>query len=119
MIWMTILKAVGTLAVVVLISEVQKRSNVLGAAIAALPLMTMLVVFNLATDPKAGPAQANLFANTTFMLFWPGLTFFILLPVLQKLGMTFWWSFGAAVVLTFVVTLGAIAGLRHFGVKID
>ncbi|MDP3491487.1 MAG: hypothetical protein Q8R82_00110 [Hyphomonadaceae bacterium] len=119
MLWITILKAIGTLAVVVIISEVQKRSNVLGAAIAALPLMTMLVVFNLATDPKAGPAQANLFANTTFMLFWPGLTFFILLPVLQKFGVPFWWAFGLGVVLTFAVTLGAIALLRHFGVKID
>jgi hypothetical protein len=119
MMWMTILKAIGTLAVVVLISEVQKRSNVLGAAIAALPLMTMLVVFNLATDPKAGPAQANLFANTTFLLFWPGLTFFILLPVLQKFGLSFWWSFGVGVVATFAITLGAIALMRSLGVKID
>jgi hypothetical protein len=117
--WMTILKAVGTLAVVVIISEIQKRSNVLGAAIAALPLMTMLVVFNLATDSKSGVVQANLFANTTFMLFWPGLTFFILLPVLQRFGLTFWWSFGVGVALTFVVTLASIAALRHFGVKVD
>lgn len=119
MLWMTILKAIGTLAVVVIISEVQKRSNVVGAAIAALPLMTMLVVFNLATDPKAGPAQANLFANTTFLLFWPGITFFVLLPVLQKFGLSFWWAFGAGVVLTFVVTFATIAALRTFGVKID
>lgn len=119
MLWMTILKAIGTLAVVVIISEVQKRSNVLGAAIAALPLMTMLVVFNLATDPKAGQGQANLFANTTFLLFWPGITFFILLAALQKFGLSFWWSFGIGVVATFAVTLGAIAMLRSFGVKID
>lgn len=116
---MTLIKAVGTLAVVVIISEVQKRSNVLGAAIAALPLMTMLVVFNLATDARAGPAQATTFANTTFMLFFPGLTFFILLPLGQKLGLSFWWSFGIAVAATFVFTLAAIGVLRHFGVKID
>ena len=85
----------------------------------ALPLMTMLVVFNLATDPKAGTTQANLFANTTFMLFWPGLTFFVLLPVLQKFGLSFWWAFGAGVVLTFVVTFVTIAALRSFGVKVD
>jgi hypothetical protein len=119
MLWMTILKAIGTLAVVVIISEVQKRSNVLGAAIAALPLMTMLVVFNLATDPKAGPAQANLFANTTFLLFWPGITFFIALPVLQKFGLPFWWAFAIGVVGTFAITLGAIALMRSLGVKID
>ncbi|MEQ1610680.1 MAG: hypothetical protein ABL956_17210 [Hyphomonadaceae bacterium] len=119
MLWMTILKAIGTLAVVVMISEVQKRSNVLGAAIAALPLMTMLVVFNLASDPKAGPAQANLFANTTFLLFWPGLTFFIVLPVLQRFGIPFWWAFAIGVVGTFVITLGTIGLMRSLGVKID
>ena len=116
---MTLLKAIGTVAVVVIISEVQKRSNVLGAAIAALPLMTMLVVFNLATDEKAGPAQATHFANTTFLLFFPGLTFFILLPLAQKMGLAFWWSFAIAVAATFAVTFAAISLLRHFGVKID
>lgn len=116
---MTILKAVGTVAVVIIISEVQKRSNALGAAIAALPLMTMLVVFNLATDPKAGPEQASQFANTTFLLFFPGLTFFILLAVGPKIGMSFWWSFGVAVAATFAVTVLAIGVMRHFGVKID
>jgi hypothetical protein len=116
---MTILKALLTLAVVIVISEIQKRSNVVGAAIAALPLMTMLVVFNLATDPKAGPSQASLFANTTFMLFWPGLTFFILLWAGQKVGLPFWWAFAAGVAFTFVVTLGAIFGLRSLGVKVD
>ncbi len=116
---MTILKAVGTVAVVVIISEVQKRSNVLGAAIAALPLMTMLVVLNLATDEKAGPEQATHFANTTFLLFFPGLTFFILLPLGQKMGLSFGWSFGVAVAATFAVTFAAIGVMRHFGVKID
>ena len=115
----TVLKALGTVAVVIIISEIQKRSNVVGAAIAALPLMTMLVVFNLATDPKAGAAQASLFANTTFMLFWPGLTFFILLWAGQKVGLPFWWAFGGGVGMTFVVTLAAIFGLRTLGVKID
>ena len=116
---LTVLKALGTVAVVSIISEIQKRSNVLGAAIAALPLMTMLVVFNLASDPKAGTAQASLFANTTFMLFWPGLTFFILLWAGQKIGLPFWWAFAGGVAMTFVVTLAAIFGLRTFGVKID
>lgn len=116
---MTILKAVGTVVVVILISEIQKRSNVVGAAIAALPLMTMLVVFNLATDEKAGPAQATHFANTTFLLFFPGLTFFILLPLAQKMGLTFWWSFGLAVAATFAVTFAAISLMRQLGVKID
>jgi hypothetical protein len=117
---LTILKAVGTLAVIILISEIQKRSNALAAAIAALPLMTMITVFNLATDPKAGPEQASLFSNTTFLLFWPGLAFFVLLfGGQQVLKLPFWWSFGIAVVITFASTWGFTVLLRSIGVKID
>lgn len=118
-IMMTALKALGTIAVVFIISEVQKRSNVVGAALAALPLMTMMVVFHLATSRDAGPTQANLFANTTFMLFWPGLTFFILLWAGQKVGLPFWWAFAGSIAMTFVVTIAAIFGLRSLGVKVD
>jgi hypothetical protein len=117
--WMEILKAVGTLALVLVISEIQRRSNALAAAVAALPLMTMLIVFNLATRPDAGPAQATLFSNTTFLLFWPGLAFFIVLFVAQRLGLDFWWSFGLAVVLAFASTWGFTVFLRSVGVKID
>ncbi len=116
--WFTILKAVGTVVVVVLISEVAKRSNMLGAAIAALPLMTMLVVANLASDPKSGVAGANAFAWSTFLLFWPGLAFFILLPVAQRFGAPFWVAFALSVAITGGATWGFIAMAKTMGLKL-
>jgi hypothetical protein len=117
---MTILKALGTAAVVLILSEIAKRYTFLAAAIAALPLMTMLVVANVALDQKTGGvAKANEFAMSFFYLFWPGLLFFILLPIGQRIGIPFWWSFVIAVIATFAATWGAIVLLKAIGVKVD
>jgi hypothetical protein len=118
---MTILKALGTAAVVLILSEIAKRWTFLAAAVAALPLMTMLVVANLALDFKngGGIAKANEFAMAFFYLFWPGLLFFIVLPVAQKLGVSFWWSFALAVIVTFGATWGVIVALKALGVKVS
>ena len=118
----TILKALGTAAVVLIVSEIAKKWTVLAAAIAALPLMTMLVVANIAFDGEAkggGIAKANEFAMSFFYLFWPGLLFFIVLPLAQRIGIPFWWSFALAVVTTFAATWGAIVLLKSFGVKME
>lgn len=116
---MTVLKALGTAAVVLALSEIAKRWTFLAAAVAALPLMTMLVVANIALDPKGGGvAKANEFAMAFFYLFWPGLVFFILLPLAQRIGIPFWWSFTIAVVATFGATWGAIVLLKALGVKV-
>ena len=116
---MTVLKALGTAAVVLVLSEVAKRWTFLAAAVAALPLMTMLVVANIALDTKGGGvAKANEFAMAFFYLFWPGLLFFILLPLAQRIGIPFWWSFAIAVAGTFAATWGAIVLLKALGVKV-
>ena len=118
----TILKALGIAALVVVISEIAKRWTALAAAIAALPLMTMYIVAFIALDSVekgGGIAKANEFATSFFYLFWPGLLFFIVLPVAQRLGAPFWWAFALAVVTTFAATWGAIVMLKSMGVKIE
>lgn len=103
----TLGKGVATAAFVILISEVAKRSTWLAAAVVALPLMTMLTVVAIAMDSKGGgPTVANAFVLKTFLLFWPGLVFFIGLIGLQKLGMEFWPAFVLSVVACFLSTWG-------------
>jgi hypothetical protein len=111
----TILKALGTAVFIAVLSEIAKRSTWLAAALVALPLATMLTVAFTATSDIA---KANQFANSTFYLFWPGLVFFLALPIGQRLGLPFWWSFGVAVTLTFASTWGFTILLRSFGVKL-
>jgi hypothetical protein len=111
----TILKALATAAFITVLSEIAKRSTWLAAALVALPLATMLTVAVTATSDIA---KANQFAASTFFLFWPGLVFFIALPVGQKLGLQFWPAFALAVVLTFATTWGFTVLLRSFGMKL-
>lgn len=115
---LTIGKALATAAFIAVLSEVAKRSSWLAAVMVALPLATMLTVFFIATDPKAGPTAANAFANTTFLLVWPGLVFFISLAALQKTGVQFWPSFAVAVAGTFLATWGATLIYRAIGMKL-
>lgn len=116
----TILKALGTAAFIAVLSEIAKRSTWLAAALVALPLATMLTVAFIATDPvKGGPAVANAFATKTFILFWPGLAFFILLLGAQRFGVPFWPAFIVSVLATFAATWGFTVLVTGLGMKID
>ena len=111
----TLGKGVATAAVVILISEVAKRSTWLAAAVVALPLMTMLTVVASAMDQKAGTGVANAFVLKTFRRFWPGLIFFIGLIGLQKIGMEFWLAFAISVAACFLSTWGFSTFLTSAG----
>jgi hypothetical protein len=103
----TIGKGAATATFIVVLSEIAKRSTWLAAALVALPLATMLTVAFIATDNQKGGAEvANAFAMKTFLLFWPGLVFFVGLIGLQKLGLAFWPAFGVSVFACFASTWG-------------
>lgn len=103
----TLGKGVATAAFIIALSEIAKRSTWLAAALVALPLATILTVAMIALDSQKGGADvANSFALKTFVLFWPGLIFFVGLLGLQKLGVAFWPAFGVSVVACFLATWG-------------
>jgi len=103
----TLGKGVATAAFIIVLSEIAKRSTWLAAALVALPLATMLTVALIALDSdKGGPAIANTFALKTFLLFWPGLIFFVGLLGLQKFGLDFWPAFALSVAACFLSTWG-------------
>lgn len=87
-----------TAAVVVLVSEVAKRSDKLGGFIAALPLVTLLALVWLYVDRQ--PAEK--IANHAWYTFWyvvPTLPMFLAFPVLlPKLG--FWLTLLASAAIT-------------------
>lgn len=114
-----ILKALGTAAFIVALSEIAKKSTWLAAVLVALPLATMMTVAITAMQADNGVARANDFAWKTFLLVWPGLIFFVGLPVLQRfLGVPFWVAFGISAVVTLLATWGFTELLQHFGVNI-
>ncbi len=112
----TLGKGVATAAFIIALSEIAKRSTWLAAALVALPLATMLTVALIAMDgAKGGTNVANAFAMKTFLLFWPGLIFFVGLIGLQKLGLDFWPAFILSVVACFLSTWGFSAFLTSAG----
>lgn len=115
MVWL-ITKYFITAAVVVLVSELAKRSDKLGGLVAALPLVTVLTLIWLYVEKQ--PEQK--IANHAWYTFWyvvPTLPMFLAFPVLlPRLG--FWPTLLASVVIS-VVCFGLFAlFVRRFGVEL-
>ncbi|GAL27142.1 4-amino-4-deoxy-L-arabinose transferase [Vibrio variabilis] len=97
MLWI-ITKYLLTAGVVVLISEVAKRSDKLGALIAALPVVTILALIWMYVE---GQGQQKL-ASHAYYTFWyvlPTLPMFLLFPLLLS-RYSFWWSLGVGALVS-------------------
>lgn len=111
-----IAKYLITAAVVVLVSELARRSDKLGAFVAALPLVTILALIWLHIENQA-PSKV---ANHAWFTFWyvvPTLPMFLAFPMLlPRLG--FWPTLLASLVIT-VVCFGLFAlAVRRFGIEL-
>jgi hypothetical protein len=111
-----ITKYLITAAVVVLVSEVAKRSDRFGGFVAALPMITLLTLVWLHIENQP---EARL-ANHAWYTFWyvvPTLPMFLAFPwLLPRLG--FWWTLGCSALIT-VACFGAFAFVvKRFGVTL-
>jgi hypothetical protein len=105
-----------TAAVVVLVSEVAKRSDRLGALLASLPLVTLLTLIWLYVERQS----AEKIANHAWYTFWyvvPTLPMFLAFPaLLSRVG--FWPALGLSAVIT-IVSFGLFAlAVRPFGIRL-
>lgn len=105
-----------TAAVVVLVSEIAKRSDKLGGLIAALPLVTVLALIWLHVENQPPEKIAN-HAWYTFWYVLPTLPMFLVFPaLLPRLG--FWLTLLTCVLIT-IVCFGLFAlVLRRFGINL-
>ncbi len=115
MAWL-VTKYLITAAVVVLVSEVAKRSDRLGGLFAALPLVTVLALIWLHVERQPQVKIAN-HAWYTFWYVVPTLPMFLAFPLLlPRLG--FWPTLLACVAIT-VVCFWLFAQLvRRFGIEL-
>ena len=111
-----ITKYLLTAGMVVLISEVAKRSDRLGGFIAALPLMTLLTLVWLYIENQPEEKIAN-HAYYTFWYVIPTLPMFLLFPfLLPKLG--FWLTLVASTLVT-IICFGLFAlVMKGFGIDL-
>jgi hypothetical protein len=105
-----------TAAVVVLVSELAKRSDKLGGFVAALPLVTILALIWLYVENQSQEKIAN-HAWYTFWYVIPTLPMFLVFPLLlSRIG--FWPSLLACVFIT-MVSFGLFTLIvRQFGVEL-
>ncbi|MBM3344729.1 MAG: DUF3147 family protein [Betaproteobacteria bacterium] len=110
-----ITKYAVTAGVVVVVSEVAKRSDKLGGFIAALPLVTVLAMIWLPLERQPQEKIAN-HAWYTFWCVLPTLPMFLIFPwLLPRWG--FWPTLTACAVIT-AASFGALAlVLRRFDVE--
>ena len=110
-------KVLISAALVVLVSELAKRSTLLGAVLASIPLVSVLAMISLYAGTR-DVAQVAALSRSIFWLVLPSLVLFVALPVLLQRGYGFYASLAASIGATVLGYLGMIAAARHFGVRL-
>lgn len=114
-VWL-IAKYAITAGMVILISEVAKRSDRVGGLIAALPIVTVLVLIWMKIENQ-DPQKISNHAWYTFWYVVPTLPMFLAFPILyQHYG--FWLSLTLCCVMTILIFLAWAVILRHFGIDV-
>jgi uncharacterized membrane protein (GlpM family) len=111
-----IVKYLVTALMIVVISELAKRSDQLGAFIASLPIVTIITLIWLQVEKQS----LEKIANHAFYTFWyviPTLPMFIIFPyLLAKFG--FWYALLIGIVITVGSLISLAILLQRFGINL-
>lgn len=110
-------KVLISAGLIVLVSELSKRSTMAGAILASIPLVSVLAMLWLYAD-TGDAAQVAALSRSVFWLVLPSLVLFVLLPVLLQRGVGFYLSLAASIGATVVAYFGMLAAARHFGLRL-
>jgi hypothetical protein len=106
-----------TAFVIVLVSELAKRSDRLGALVSSLPFVTIMVLVWLHLE-KQGTEKLSNHAFYTFWYVIPTMPMFLLMPWLLHKGVGFWWALWWCALLTFVCFVATALVAKRFGVEL-
>lgn len=112
-----ILKAALSGVLVMIISEVARRSPGIGGLIASLPLVSVLGIIWLWRDTSDVMRIAT-HAESTFWFVLPSLPMFLVFPALLRHGVGFWLALGLSCLLTMVLYSVMIWLLPRFGINL-
>ncbi|MEJ2346539.1 MAG: DUF3147 family protein [Gammaproteobacteria bacterium] len=110
-------KVAITAVLVVLISEVAKRSSLIGAVLASVPLVSVLAMIWLYIDTRDAGRVSSL-ATSVFWLVIPSLALFISLPLLLRRGMQFYLALAVSIAITVGCYFVMVTVLERFGVRL-
>lgn len=112
-----ITKYAVTALIIVVVSEVAKRSDRVGALIASLPLVTVLTMIWLYVE-KQGTTKIADHAYYTFWYVLPTMPMFLLIPWMLRRGISFWPSLLAGIALTIVCFALAAYVLKRWDISL-
>lgn len=111
------LKVALTAGVIVAVAEIAKRSSFWAAALASLPLTSLLAFVWLYVE--TGDIQKiTALSQGIFWLVIPSLLLFLLLPLMLRAGWGFWASLTAAAGLTTLGYIGMVWVLARVGIHV-
>ncbi len=112
-----VFKYLTTAAIIVLVSEIAKRNDKLGALVASLPIVTIMVMIWLFVEKQGAPKIAK-HAYYSFWYVLPTLPMFLQLPYMLRKGFAFWPTLGVSLFLTLVSFMLIVFIARRFGVEL-
>lgn len=111
-----ITKLIITTLLIVLISEISKRSPLAGAILAAIPLVSILAMTWMYIDTEES-TKAVEFSQNIVWLIAPSMTLFIAFPLLIKKGLSFYPSMIISISLTVFAYYSVIYLLEKSGIR--
>jgi hypothetical protein len=112
-----LIKIAITTVLIVVISEIAKRSSFAGALLASIPLISVLAMFWLYVDTK-DITKVSALATSVFWLVLPSLALFVALPLLLKQGLHFYLSISLSIGFTIGCYWLMVTILNYYGVKL-
>lgn len=112
-----VIKALLSGFVIAIVSEVAKRSPAFGALIVSLPLVSLMAILWLWRD-TGDPVRIANHAEATFWYVLPSLPMFLVLPLMLRSGVGFWWALLASCALTIVLYFLTVLIAARFGVRL-
>jgi len=112
-----LIKTLVTALIIVIVSEVAKKSTFIGAVIISIPLTSLLAFIWLYFDTRDYQKVIDL-SYSTILLTIPSFAFFIILPVLLKLKQNFAISIFISIIGTAVLYFIFVFFLKKIGISI-
>jgi hypothetical protein len=112
-----ITKFLVTSFVIVLVSEIAKRTDKIGALIASLPFVTIMVMIWLFIEKQGSEKIAN-HAYYTLWYVVPTLPMFATIPWMLRRGHNFWLTLAVGILVTFLCFLLTVWIGKKFGVEL-
>lgn len=113
----TIVKLIISSGIIIIVSELAKKSTFIGGLIASIPLISVLAMTWLYIETKDIENVSALSKSIMWMVV-PSLALFISLPVLLRSGFNFYLSLGISIIITFLCYGVVIYTLGKFGIEL-